>query len=267
MKHFVTVSLLLFSCAVMAQPVITLQPESQTTCPNDCADFSVAAVGSGLQYRWYEVSANDTTQLAGAIEADYSYCDTPIENNGIGVMCKVTDMNGAFVWSDLATIAIDSCLPAIAGFTWEWNHLEICFANTSTNAHTVFWLFGDNATDASNADEICHTYDSKQIYYVKLQAFNDHSSDEIEHVINLLGEEELETSVDLFPNPAVDHLQIQSQSRIEQVVVRDITGRECLRQMPNTSVWTLDVKDLPSGFYHVMVQAEGRHFETKVLVQ
>lgn len=53
----------------------------------------------------------------------------------------------------------------------------------------------------------------------------------------------------VYPNPAHDHLRIQADGKVRQIVITDLQGREVLRTQINGASAELDVADLPRGYY------------------
>ncbi|MEQ9187581.1 MAG: T9SS type A sorting domain-containing protein [Cryomorphaceae bacterium] len=257
----------LFSGVLSAQPIITQNPQGATVCQGACANLSVTAVGGGLQYQWIEIMGMDSVEIAGAVSSNLEYCPDSMTTS-LQLTCEVTDSNGLSVMSNAATITSDSCLAPVADFTWTWNHQEMCFTNLSTNAHTVFWFFGDGNTNDDNVDSICHTYGTKEIYYVKLHAYNDHGVDIVEKVLDLLGKDELESnSLSAFPNPANDWVRIESSTLISQIQLIDAQGRVLLQDNPNRSATQLNLSTVPMGVYSMRITHRDGVTQRKLIVQ
>ena len=67
------------------------------------------------------------------------------------------------------------------------------------------------------------------------------------------GISELNSSVDIYPNPAKDQLFIETATEIEEVSVYDIYGRE---QLAVRSQQSINVSELSDGVYFVKVKSE-----------
>ncbi|MEO0470374.1 MAG: T9SS type A sorting domain-containing protein [Bacteroidota bacterium] len=81
-------------------------------------------------------------------------------------------------------------------------------------------------------------------------------------------EDELEASVDIFPNPAQNHLEIKYQSLAKEVLVSvlSIDGREVLQQQfANTKHLQLDISDLAPGSYIVRLRLDDQLIHRKVV--
>ena len=65
-----------------------------------------------------------------------------------------------------------------------------------------------------------------------------------------------ENTVQVYPNPAVNSVQIQANTPIQQVIVYSLTGKELLRVLPAQNQTLLDVSTLPAGVYLTQVQTQ-----------
>lgn len=99
---------------------------------------------------------------------------------------------------------------------------------------------------------------------VNLNGFN--SGDQVvttsdSHDINILGNEEvIFAGLSLYPNPAVESLNLELPSPVTEarVTVYSHTGQEMMRAEVNKTNPVLDVSHLQQGFYLLILQAEGK---------
>ena len=61
------------------------------------------------------------------------------------------------------------------------------------------------------------------------------------------------TSLHLYPNPTENHLFIETEHEIEEIVIYDVYGRKCQQVNETTSQQVLDVTDLNAGIYFIKV--------------
>lgn len=74
----------------------------------------------------------------------------------------------------------------------------------------------------------------------------------------------------LFPNPATDVVQIElpSGQNLDQLVVRDLTGRQVAQDTQlNSDRIQLDVAAWPSGIYFVSLEGEGGQWTERLVVR
>ena len=61
--------------------------------------------------------------------------------------------------------------------------------------------------------------------------------------------------VQVYPNPAVDNVRINSVgTNLQQVLVFDLKGRNMISENVNSNEFNLSVSDLPSGIYILKVK-------------
>lgn len=250
----------------LAQPVITQNPQNATVCLDSCATFSVSAVGNGLTYVWMmEDSLGQVSSLGSA--STLQLCDSIVQYDGGLFYCKVFDQSGDSAVSSSATLIVDSCLAPVADFYWDWSPTEICFTSTSSNAETLFWLFGDGTTNSANMSEICHTYETDEIYFIKLIAYNDYGQDEIEKPINLLSVQELSSEINVFPNPTSSYITLQSDKQIETVRIFNVQGVLVNSIQVNALNTSLSLEDLKRGVYTALISIEGEVMQHRIVKQ
>ena len=76
---------------------------------------------------------------------------------------------------------------------------------------------------------------------------------------------DLESNVNVYPNPVENKLNISASVAIDTVSIFDLTGREVMRAAPNATAFSLDVADLNKGLYLVTVKAGEQELTTKLV--
>ena len=161
------------------------------------------------------------------------------------------------------TISFDNFIAVeyspIVGFTYVINLNTITFTNTSQFASNYLWNFGDGSTDTSQNP--IHVYSTSGTYTVTLTATsNDCGTMVFSHqivvfVVNTNDPNWAET-FRLSPNPTTGIVQIQAQNPISgrlEMVLFDANGRQVRDFTMETPDFTLDVTDLPTGFYALRI--------------
>jgi endoglucanase len=69
----------------------------------------------------------------------------------------------------------------------------------------------------------------------------------------------------IYPNPATNLLNIESEVSIEKVTVYNILGQEVISKSPNTELVTLDVSNLQVGVYIVKTSINGNISSTRFI--
>ncbi len=79
----------------------------------------------------------------------------------------------------------------------------------------------------------------------------DREIDKMEVVTAL--DEEVDISVSLYPNPAVNKIELKAKKEIESIRIFDINGRTVYSNDPQSSTVNIDISDQPSGPYIVRI--------------
>lgn len=96
----------------------------------------------------------------------------------------------------------DEVLP-VAGFTSVASDLEVAFTNTSTDATSYSWAFGDGGT--STEENPTHTYAAAGTYTVELTATNEDGSDSTEESVTVEGTAVACETADNTISPAISY--------------------------------------------------------------
>jgi len=173
--------------------------------------------------------------------------------------------------SDYVTINPD----ATAGFNHVINGNTVTFANTSQNASSYTWDFGDG-TSATETHPM-HTFTTDGTYNVSLTAISDACEDDIfteSIVINTIGLSENENLVfDISPNPSSGSFNITLLQNVNNVTITifDNQGKE-INKWLRTNITAGEIistpeKKLKSGVYIIDFVSDKNHFRKKLIVQ
>lgn len=157
---------------ITQQVTILLPPVANFSAPMTmgCAPFTVTftneSTGNPSSFEWQFPGGDPSTSSDQNPTVTY--------NNPGSYDVTLTVFNSA--GSDMITLSnyITVNPPAVPGFTYVVNGLTTVFANTSSNATSYNWDFGDN-TSSTEIDPT-HTYATDGTYTVTLTATNDCSS-------------------------------------------------------------------------------------------
>lgn len=159
-------------------------------------------------------------------------------------------------------------------FVYNESGATLSFTNSSEGAVSYVWDFGDGVT--SSEVNPTHTYDfawlnANPVFTISLTATgSDGCSNEliieVVPVFSLI-EESSQIRLQLFPNPAVDVLQVHSEMHIEECLITDAYGRTIIRSQVNGVRYTQDVSHLASGVYNVVVRSADQLWGKKFVKQ
>lgn len=163
---------------------------------------------------------------------------------------------------------------ALANFTSTQNGLSVSFTNTSTNADTYLWEFGDGMT--SDDPNPTHIYLSPGVYQVTLTATNDCRSHIRTATVGVTSVSELEerVGVNILPNPTAGDFAVELNSQISgklRLNLFDASGRSItVRETtvtPGLSRVAFENLKLPKGMYQLNIQADGKQATFNIAVQ
>ncbi|CAI8700372.1 T9SS type A sorting domain-containing protein [Chryseobacterium sp. IT-36CA2] len=142
------------------------------------------------------------------------------------------------------------------------------FMNSTQNAVSYSWDFGDGSV--STIESPVHTYNTGGSYNVKLttNACGTITTKTKLVVINTLNTAEtaIENPIQIYPNPAQDHINITSKKRIEVISLKDASGRIVQFHLNKTdSGYILPLQHLSSGVYFLQYKAGEKESTKKII--
>lgn len=169
-----------------------------------------------------------------------------------------------------------SILPnASAGFSFVINGNTASFANSSQNAQTYIWDFGDGTT--STETNPMHSYTANGTYNVSLTAQSQTCDDNVivqPITITAVGvDEHLEDTFEVSPNPATDDFSIKLLENFDAGTMRiiDAAGKICyqikLSGLNAGDVYQVKSGKLSPGNYIVELHSASRKVQRKLLVK
>ena len=195
------------------------------------------------------------------------------------VWVSVTDSFGCFS-SD--TVQITQTYNVIPSFSDSSDFFTVWFTNTSQNADSYSWDFGDGttSTDVSPIHVFPYSTSDVDLFTVTLTAYNDCGDNE---VINYeiragqlvsVSEIELTTKISVYPNPSngvftVDMKSINSTSVLIEVIdVKGVTVHtQRLDVVQGNLRHSVNTDHLVSGVYFVRVSVESENVVYRIVVE
>lgn len=181
---------------------------------------------------------------------------------------KSTSYKAEYIgWTNVCSVTKSLSLTVVgnptAGFNFTTNNLDANFTNTSTNATTYSWNFGDLNT--SNLQNPTHTYSSAGTYVVELTATNACFSQMTSQSLTVSGTtsitENTETvKVNIYPNPAssalsIDYDIISKNSDFEVQIFNSIGKLMNSYKLGNSPIGKImvDLSQYSAGAYFIKV--------------
>jgi PKD repeat protein len=163
---------------------------------------------------------------------------------------------------------------AKVGFTQVMDGRRVTFTNTSIDADTFNWIFGDG--DSSNQKDPIHEYANAKSYSVKLIAANYCSSEEITislKVVNGAGVSTFNKAGKflVYPNPVNDVAILKLEGLTGQnfsVRIEEVTGKVLMSQTVNPANETrVSLFSLASGLYTIELIQDGKVIGSQKLIK
>jgi len=252
--------------------VINLEPPTagfivpDTVCRLDTVIFQATPSTADASYNWFfGLGANPST--ANGIGPHNAYYSSPGNKT---VRLIVSNSSGA----DTMVQIVNVRQLATANFTAVQNLLTATFNNTSTNASSYLWDFGDGMT--STLASPVHTYAAPGTYAAKLSATNVCRTHVKTLNVGVTAVNELaeRIGIQILPNPTKGDFAVELDSRITgnvQLVLFDAAGRKVTTKETTVKQGITRVAfenlNLPKGLYPLNVQADGKQATFSIAVQ
>lgn len=164
--------------------------------------------------------------------------------------------------SNSSVITGYSSSPPLVSFTHQRNANTVWFTNTTTNADSYLWHFGDGNT--SSLKDPYHYYFFNGNYQVKLVAYNVCTSDSIFQVIGSVSRENLTEGEipEIYPNPATDfcYFRLNTGDAAKRMELMSLEGKSLgIIENPasdDSGLYQVDLRQYPAGMYLLAVETD-----------
>lgn len=242
-----------------------------------CGDTSVVLgpgpYPAGYTYAWFAPYTN--TPLATT--ASYNVTNT---GTYIGVVYNSLIEGHCGVY-DTANFTINPAPVAFASYSPTFGPpCVIDFNNAGSSFGTYSWNFGHPSSGAANtstAPTPSHTYTAKGTYTVTLTTTNDCGSNTVTIGVDCYGveiEDDVFGSLNIFPNPAVDVLNVEfKHTSVSSVSLKLLNSLGQVLQSKNADISggigieTFNLANIPSGIYYLNLESKGKISTQKIVIQ
>ncbi len=252
--------------SVIPDPVapVSITLSDDTICAGNSVILT-ANGGSGTTLDWMETSCTGT--IIGS-------------TNPITVTPAATTTYYAS-WSN--SCGTSSCVSAnvfvddipTADFNFSTNFAVVTFTNTSTNAVTYNWDFGDGSTD--NTANPTHTYAADGSYTVTLVATNSCGSDTVSYLIDIVTSvESLENGYyfGIYPNPNNGSFTVKyAAQNTDNITFRiyntngQLIFNELIKTHNNVIIKDFDMSGYSKGIYQLQIITDSNILNKKVILR
>ncbi len=239
-------------------------------CPETEASFEIQKVSTfTIQTKNYSLYADSYLLELG--NGDFSYDPdvtyTYYEEGDYQVI--LTAYNECS--QDTAVRWVHICKLPASGFNYEIDGLVVYFYNTSMDADSCMWLFGDGLF-SHNWDPV-HIYQSGGNYDVTMITWNDCGSDTlVQYIISVsVTEPPADDLCRIFPNPASQWIQIILGENLQPPIQCDLyhmNGGHVFQKTihPQTPQRTIHVEGLDPGCYLLTIRSQDQIGKRKIII-
>jgi PKD repeat protein len=176
------------------------------------------------------------------------------------------------------TVIINRIAAPVASFTYQQTGYTFTFANTSQNAVSAFWTFGDG--NSSSQMNPIHTYQNPANYPVRLIVANACGSDTVLVSVSAFGVGtdailSTELKAEVWPNPSSDLVHVLWKGVFDEsaaLELYDAKGQKVLIPGRSTSnengiQWELNGSVLTKGVYWIHLRSFNQQEVLKVILK
>ena len=249
-------------------PQITGHPSDLTGCTGAIGELSIQAEGAQLNYTWYQTNAptsigNDNILVFDILDQSHSG----------SYFCTVNNYCDVPVVSDTAELTVLSIPPPMASFEYSITGRELSVSNTSEDATTYLWEFGDG--DTSSAENPKHNYDEDNEYTVVLTASNicgEDADSSIVYIITDINDWRLTEGFLIFPNPASEVVNLTFKdvgTEIETIQLLDFKGNQVKIIKPGITgdIHTINLENLAPGIYFIRISLKNKTLQGRFILE
>lgn len=176
------------------------------------------------------------------------------------VIASETVLDSIAVWQDAGDIPN-------AGFTFSVAGGNVQFINTSLNATSYSWDFGDG--NISTASDPLHTYAVAGNYAVTLVASDACRAFAVTgsvHVVSTGIDENAFGTTEIYPNPASRMIVVKTNIHDYTLLIADIAGKTIVQKTDCLPAETVDISALDAGLYFVTLQKGSSVINQKLII-
>ncbi|MEM6966674.1 MAG: PKD domain-containing protein [Bacteroidota bacterium] len=245
------------TCTMVAATVVVapVASFSVTTVTGSSFDFTDESTNDPTSWMWDFGDGNTSTMQNPShtftATGDYNVCLTVTNSAGSNTTCTMV----------AATVVV----APVASFSFTTTGADYTFTDESTNTPTDWaWDFGDSNTSTDQNPQ--HTFTTSGMFNVCLTVSNSAGSNTSCQMIDVMitSTEEINESIsmNIFPNPVKDVLNIQLENQnFEQLQFQlfNSIGQVVLEKtIQSNGIYDVDVKNIPSEmYYYILTDQDG----------
>lgn len=223
-------------------------------CESSISDFNSIITDNTVQFE--NNSSNSTDWYWDFGDGYYSTLENPehtYSNSGIYNVCLMTSNDCS---SDTICEQVSTCPDLNAGFSYEISERpQIQFLDTSFNANSWFWNFGDGFY--SDLQHPLHQFNTNGVFNVCLIVSNDCETDTICQLIDLqyfgISDSKISELFIISPNPTSGPISISYPvtTILESITIYSLDGKEILKLNNKNQEGKIKIPYLGKGLFFI----------------
>jgi hypothetical protein len=223
------------------------------------SDIYVAAFSDHMDFKWIQnLTSNGSNEgnsvyakkgkvyLAGCFGSELTVEDTTVEAKGLRDMIVACyDENGEFNWLQSAGSETSSFNAAYGNSIVSDNYSQV-FVAGEYSGESAFGYY--NMIPSGSFD----------MFLTKI-------FDESGNTSSVKESNSLSFRMDIFPNPCNSFLNIQSSTKIIELSILDLSGKEIINKKPEGNNFSINIDHLENGMYLVILKSSQGIFSEKVI--
>ena len=171
--------------------------------------------------------------------------------------------------TDTVVNAITVFPTPVAGFSSTLNGNVVSFTDTSSGGASYLWNFGDgNFSTLQNPNP--YSYWTAGTYTICLTVTNaDSCMDVFCQAVTIttvgINEEELFSSIRIYPNPSNGKFAVQSSESMREIEIYNLVGEKILQKAPGSKSDTISIHE-PEGIYFLKLKTEAGDVVKKIVI-
>ena len=221
-------------------PVAAFSVSDSSVCEGTCVDFTDLSSNTPTSWLWiFQGSTTSFSTQQNPASVCYNvpgtYPVTLIVENASGtdtVTVTTITVNGNPV-APILTVSGDTLFatPGLSGYEWYLDNILIAGASGDSYITTMNGVYSVTVTDSNGC-----------------------SSTSLAFILNTGLFESLAKELKLYPNPTTGNLLIETGPDLCEIIIYNSIGKEALHLVhKNESSLSLDLTNLPTGYYHIKV--------------
>lgn len=258
---------------------VVKQPQDINPCIEDNITIGLEAGGENISYQWQVDEGNgfvdieDLTTYQNTQTDSLTIVEVEASFNGWQYRCELTSEDDIVNYSDpltLTVISMNSDLAPSATFEHEVSGTTVTFTNTSTNADSFTWDFGDQSIP-NDEESPMHTYDGINLNFeVTLIAsgncLSDTSTVTIQTVLDL--DKNTSGSFNIYPNPSTGTINIEGNTLFSSYQLTTLSGQLKLSDKLSKDKQVINAESLAPGFYILSLRDQSNNLQVaRILIK